>query len=187
MRAPSLDALKVWKNKFCPVCRERFGGRLKALQVQAEHGEEITVLIVRTGRAAFDWYSADVGRDVLARFADSLGVSHHTLADWLQFFFGMSWPDWKRRFICSSHSCSIVDTSKVQVGHRPKYYAVDQFRRRGVCACPIKGDDLILVDRRPEDLTSPGVDQHFAKTTTWVRRLKVISGSHLDLLTGQED
>jgi hypothetical protein len=185
VRARSLEAVKAWKNKFCPSCRERFGGRFVALRLQVDQGAAITDIIVTAGRSAFDWYSEAEGRDVLTRFGDSLGVSYHTLHDWLQFFFGLSWPDWKRRFICAGHSCSIVDVSALTSG-RPKYYVVDQLRRKGICSCPIKGDDLILIDRRPDDLTPDALQARFTRSAGWTKHVKVVSGSHLELLPQQE-
>jgi len=187
VRASSLEALKTWKNKFCPACRERFGGRLRALQLQAERKHDITDIIVQAGREAFDWFSNAEGRDVLARFEANLGVSYHTLHDWLRFFFEMDWPDWKRKYICAAHACSIVDVSAVRRGGRPKYYVVDKFRSKGVCSCPIRGDALILVDRPREELTELALTDRFPKSARWTRRLVVIDGSHLDRLDDQED
>lgn len=187
VRARSLESLKAWKNKFCPVCRERFGDRLRALQLQAERNLDITNIIIQAGREAFDWFSNAEGRDVLARFEANLGVSYHTLHDWLKFFFGMEWPDWKRRYICAAHACSIVDVSAVKRGGRPKYYVVDKFRQKGICACPIRGDSLILVDRPAGELTADALVDRFPKSAHWTKRLNVIDGSHLDRLADQED
>jgi len=187
MRATSLVALKNKPDKFCPTCRDKFGGRLRALQLQAERNDDITSIIIQAGREAFDWSSNAEGRDVLARFEAALGVTYHTLHDWLAFFFGMTWPDWKRKYVCAAHACSIVDVSTITRGGRPKYYVVDKFRTKGICSCPIRGDALILVDRPRGELTADALADRFPKSTRWTKQLVVIDGSHLDRLADQED
>src|SRR5262245_52185299 len=49
-RAVSREAVKEWKNKFCPVCKKNFGNRYKALALQSERGKPITEIIIEAGR-----------------------------------------------------------------------------------------------------------------------------------------
>lgn len=181
-----MKTLKGWENKFCPTCRQNFGGRYKALQLQSERGKPITDIIIDAGRTAFDSCyggTRETGRNVIERFRLNLGVRRITLHDWLQFFFGLTWLDWKRTYICRTRSCSIVDTSACSVS---KYYVVDKFRKNGVCSCPIRGDSLILIDRRPEALEPAKLPVALNKIG-WSPKLQVVSGSHLPLLEEQED
>lgn len=176
-------------TKFCPKCRESLGGRVKALQLQVEEGRPIQDIIVQAGRAAFDSYVED-GRDVIGRFSKNLGIQYEILHEWLRAFFGLSWPDWKRRYICAAHSCSVVDVSRVRTTrpHRySKYYPIEKLREKGVCSCPILGDDLILIDRRPQDLTPPALTNLFRRELPWFERMQVVSGSHLPMLDRQEE
>jgi len=196
VRATGLQALKDWKNKFCPQCLETFGNRLKALQLQVEHGKPITEIIVEAGRFAFTAFGED-GWNFFARFAQNLGVAAPTLHDWLRFFFGMSWADFKRTQVCAARSCTVVDTSGVTATPNrrsplrshgwSKYYPVIKLRERGICSCPIRRDNLILVDRPPAALQADSLAQLFRIRPKWVDQLRVVSGSHRPLLDEQED
>lgn len=187
----SSKAVREWINKFCPTCKKNFGRRTRALQLQAAKGEPITKVIIEAGRDAFDSCygpGSKEGRDVIERFRTNLGVTRSTLHDWLRFFFGLDWPDWKRKYICAAHCCSIVDVSAVETAGRfSKYYPIVKLRQKGTCACSIKGDQLILVDAHPEELTPAKLTQKFRRHLPWFDGMCVITGSHLDLLPGQED
>lgn len=188
-------ATRVAKNRFCPKCREAFGNRLRALQLQAEHGKTIWEVIEGAGLSAGTFESIRGGLssrlckgDVVRRFHEGLGIRRLTLHDWLRFFFqGAIWPDWKRRFICRGQSCSIVDVSRVKNAGPvlSKYQPVVKFRQHGICACPIKGARVILVNLTPEGL-EPKVLSESVKAG-WVPQLRVRSGPHLPLLDRQVD
>lgn len=191
-------AVKDVADKFCPTCRYAFSSqdgsipfaRIRALRLQVEMQKSITDIIIEAGRSAFDAFVDRSGEmpDTVERFAANLGVTRKTLHDWLQFFFGLTWPDFKRKYVCAAHCCSIVDVSAVTAaGKLSKYYPIDKFRKKGICACPIWGDRLILVDLRPAELHPNSLNTVFKQNKIpWIEQLQVITGSHLPFLDQQE-
>lgn len=187
------------EDKFCPDCRSNFSSqdgtisfaRVRALRLQVEMSKPITDIIIEAGRSAFDAFVDREGEmpDTVERFAANLGVTRKTLHDWLQFFFGLEWPDFKRKYICAAHCCSIVDVSNVTAaGKLSKYYPIDKFRKKSICSCPIWGDRLILVDLPPAELQPEKLNQVFkSNKIPWIEQLQVVTGSHIPLLDQQED
>lgn len=183
---------KIAKNRYCQACRDFVGGgrspRFRALQLQTERGQTIYEIIEEAGRQAGTSirHRGMSHGSVIRRFHTALGVNRMTLHNWLRFFYGLAWPDWKRRFICRGKSCSIVDVSRV-TSRSPyaKYLPVIQLRQSGVCSCPILGDNLVLVDRSAEALALPQLTRDGFRAR-WTREIAVLAGPHQSLLNRQD-
>ena len=195
VHAVSAKALADWPDKFCDTCRANFSSsdgapRLKALKLQVEEGISIDKIIIAAAKDAFEAQRGRRGNmpDVIERLSATLGISRRTLRDWLAFFFnGMKWPDFKRKYICEEKCCTIVDVSRVTSGGRlSKYYPIDKFRKKGICSCPIRGDMVILVDIRPNGLSSENMRAKFGEAI-WTKQLEIQSGAHTSLLDAQEE
>lgn len=117
-------------TEFCPDCRNKFSA--KALTVMQYFGLPIGEAIVKAAKL----FSSAQG------IADYFGVSLPTLYGWIRQYHGLSFRQFKRKYVCPTKTCIVVD----HAGHYSwKYTVADRVHERGGCICFIEGsDDLIM-------------------------------------------
>lgn len=94
----------------------------------------------------------DLGRACAQSIADYLGISLPTLYSWVSRYYGMTFAQFERKFLCRGRRCIVVDYSAAD--YQWRYTMTD--RVNGVprgCMCFIKNNtNLMMVTLPPEAL-----------------------------------
>lgn len=84
--------------------------------------------------------------------ADYFGVSLPTLYAWIRAYHGLSFRQFKRKYICPSRSCIVVDHCAAQYAW--KYTVADRVHDRGGCICFVEGSgSLVMTTLSPSTMS----------------------------------
>lgn len=106
---------------FCRACRSKHS--YYVLVAQAQHGYDIKQVILD---------AAGLFKTV-SGMADYIGVSFVTIYNWLEKYFGMSFQEFKRVYICKSPKCYSLN---IQGSTYSRYdYILKKIKKKWYCAC----------------------------------------------------
>jgi hypothetical protein len=106
---------------FCPKCREDHS--LRVLKTQAEHEKSIKEVILDSRM----FKSAN-------GMADYVGVSFVTMYNWIQKYFGMTFQEFRRTYICKSSRCYLLNIGRSSYSRND--YILKKIRSKSnYCAC----------------------------------------------------
>ncbi len=105
---------------FCSQCRRMHSSH--ALVVQAKHGKSIVAIIEEAKMFA----SA-------SRMADYIGVSFVTMYTWIKKYYGMTFQEFKRTYICKSDKCYLLNIKRSSYSRHD--YILKKIRDKRYCAC----------------------------------------------------
>lgn len=108
------------KYMFCPECRKEHSYHV--LITQAEHENDIKKIILD----ARMFNSA-------AGMADYIGVSFVTIYHWIRKYFGITFQEFKRNYICKSNKCYLVNINGSPYSRGD--YVLKKVRDKRYCAC----------------------------------------------------
>lgn len=113
-----------WKNKkdyiFCKDCRSVHS--YDVLVVQAKHEKPIKEIILESrmfGSASY--------------MADYIGVSFVTMYHWIKKYFGMTFQEFRRAYICKSDKCYLLNIRMSSYSRHD--YILKKIRDKRYCAC----------------------------------------------------
>lgn len=109
------------ENHFCKRCREEHS--YYVLITQVNHGYDIRKIILDA--AAFFNTASSMG--------DYVGVSFVTMYHWLQKYFGMTFQEFRRTYICKSTRCYTLDIRGSSYSRND--YIIKKIKSRRYCAC----------------------------------------------------
>jgi hypothetical protein len=72
-----------------------------------------------------------------------LGISLPTLYSWITRYHGLSFRQFKRKFLCSGNTCIVVDHGAADYSW--KYTIADRLHAQKGCVCFIEGSDHLLM------------------------------------------
>jgi hypothetical protein len=84
--------------------------------------------------------------------SDYFGVSLPTLYSWIRSYHGLSFRQFKRKYICANRSCIVIDHCAQHYAW--KYTVADRVHDRGGCICFVEGsENLIMTTLLPSDVS----------------------------------
>jgi hypothetical protein len=106
---------------FCDACKEKHS--MKVLKLQVEHDMTIAELLLDSTRffQSVQW------------MGDYLGVSFVTVYHWIEKYYGMTYQEFKRKYICKCDKCYLLDISSSPYSRND--YILNKIRNRHGCAC----------------------------------------------------
>lgn len=141
-KIPGCGASGTLKDGYCSTCIQSFSPR--ALELMVEMGLNPIKLLI---------FAASQFTRAL-QIADFLGISLPTLYTWLFRYFGLTFNDFKMKYICKEKKCIVVDFSASAYAWR--YTMSDRIREEpGGCNCFLRGpnsDALMLTTLTPDDI-----------------------------------
>lgn len=105
---------------FCDACKEEHSPAV--LRVQVEHGKLIRDVL----------FDAKIFRSAQG-MADYIGISFVSLYNWVEKYFGITYQEFKRRYICRSTKCYRLDIRRSN--YKRSDYILKKLRGVGRCAC----------------------------------------------------
>jgi len=137
---------------FCKHCRAKYSYRVLVTQVQHGYGIKEVLLDAATLFTNVSGIAAYVG------------VSFVTVYNWLEKYFGMSFQEFKRLYICKSPNCYVLN---IQGSAYSRYdYILKKIKRQRYCACSSVFDKNQIMTNAP--LT---VIQNILRSGTRVERI----------------
>ena len=125
---------------FCPKCRGDHS--LKVLKIQVDHERSILEVILD----ARIFKSAN-------GMADYVGVSFVTMYNWIQKYFGMSFQEFRRTYVCKSTNCYLLNIERSSYSRND--YILKKIRSRSnYCACINSLEPNFIMTNCPRDLVS---------------------------------
>jgi hypothetical protein len=121
-------------DPFCKSCRKEHS--LFVLRLQAEHGKSINDIIM----------DAKIFQNAQG-MADYVGVSFVTLYNWIDRYFGMTFQEFRRKFICRSAKCWVLDTGRCSLVRSD--YLLSRIRGKGKCACTSALESSLIMTNAP--------------------------------------
>jgi len=109
------------RGKYCTSCRERHS--TKVLTIQREH--ELTIQEVICEGAQY-FSSAE-------SIADYIGVSFVTVYNWIEKYFGFSFQEFRRKYICKSTRCYSLNIKRAS--YSKSDYILKKLRDKRYCSC----------------------------------------------------
>ena len=107
---------------FCPSCRAEHPS-LRVLKAQVEHDQPIKDIIL----------DARIFQSCNG-MADYVGVSFVTMYKWITQYFGMTFQEFRREYICNSSKCYLLNIKRSSYSRND--YILKKIRSRGrYCAC----------------------------------------------------
>jgi hypothetical protein len=106
---------------FCPKCKVDHS--LRVLKTQVDHEKSIREVILESRI----FKSAN-------GMADYVGVSFVTMYNWIQKYFGMSFQEFRRTYICKSNNCYLLNIERSSYS-RSDYILKKIRSRSNFCAC----------------------------------------------------
>lgn len=126
-------------DPFCSPCREEHS--LFVLRLQVEHGKLIREIIS----------DAKIFQTAQG-MADYLGVSFVTLYNWIDKYFNMTFQEFKRRYICRSSRCYLLDLKRSS--YTRSDYILKMIRNSGRCACVNALEPNVIMTNAPHEFIS---------------------------------
>ena len=125
---------------FCPECKDAHSPYV--LKAQVEHEKPIREIIL----------DAKIFRTVngMAAYA---GVSFVTMYNWIKKYFGLSFQEFRRTYICNSSKCYLLNIKRSSYSRND--YILKKIRsRRRYCACiAALAPDHIMTNCPPEEIS----------------------------------
>lgn len=118
-------------DDFCVACKH--GYSQKALVVMRYFDVPLDDALVKAARL---FHSAQ-------GISDYFGVSLPTLYAWIRSYHGLSFRQFKRKHICPSRSCIVIDHCAAHYAW--KYTVADRVHDRGGCICFVEGSDSLIM------------------------------------------
>jgi hypothetical protein len=112
--------ISIGEYIFCQKCKKEHSHHVLAIQVK--HGKLIREIIDE----AKIFKSAN-------HMADFIGISFVTMYHWLQKYYGMTFQQFKRTYICKSESCYLLNIQRSSYSRDD--YILRKIRDRRYCAC----------------------------------------------------
>jgi hypothetical protein len=105
---------------FCDACKTEHS--MKVLKLQVEHNMTIRELLLDAKFfTSVQW------------MGDYLGVSFVTIYHWIEKYYGMTYQEFKRKYICKCDRCYLLDISISPYSRND--YILNKIRSRRGCAC----------------------------------------------------
>lgn len=127
-RHPVFSALG---DDFCVACKDAYSQ--KALIVMRYFGVPLGEALVKAARL----FCSAQG------ISDYFGVSLPTLYAWIRAYHGLSFRQFKRKFICPSRSCIVIDHCAAHYAW--KYTVADRVHDHGGCICFVEGSESLIM------------------------------------------
>jgi hypothetical protein len=126
--------------RFCEECKRDFSLRSLDLMVNLDLNPK-QLLIQTAGKFSY----AQI-------MADYLGISLPTLYAWIYRYHGLSFGQFKQKYMCQGRKCIVVDYG--DAGYSWKYTMADRIRAvPGGCLCFVRGSDsLLMTTLKPDQL-----------------------------------
>ncbi len=122
-------------HNFCKVCTDQHSSRV--LIAQVEHGKDIRSIIL----------DASIFKTA-GGMGGYMGVSFVTTYNWIRRYFGLSFQEFRRKYICGtakSSRCYLLDIGRVSYTRND--HVIKKIRSRRYCACVIAMErNLIMTD-----------------------------------------
>ena len=135
---PSNSVRRRGAYYFCKTCRKNYSYPVLVTQVQHGYGIQQVIL---DAASMFNNVSG---------IAAYVGVSFVTIYNWLEKYFGMSFQEFKRTYICKSPKCYILN---IQGSPYCRYdYILKKIKRQRYCACSSVLDSNQLMTNAPIDV-----------------------------------
>lgn len=122
---------KIREYNFCARCRAKHSYNALATQAVFEKPIEDVILDARMFRTA-------------CHMADYIGVSFVTLYHWIAKYFGMSFQEFRRKYICKSEDCYLLNV--YQATYNRQDYILKKIRDKRYCACAHLLEDHIMTN-----------------------------------------
>lgn len=125
---------------FCPECKEQHSK--KVLKLQAEHGKTVQEAILDS--RIFNTANG---------MADYLGVSFVTMYNWIRQYFGMSFQEFRRKYLCKSSKCYLLNIERSSYSRND--YILKKIRISGnYCACINSLESNYIMTNCPQSVVS---------------------------------
>lgn len=112
--------LKVDVPVFCDKCKTDHS--MKVLKLQVEHSLSIEELLIEAKLfKSVQW------------MGDYLGVSFVTIYHWIEKYYGLTFQEFKRKYICKCDKCYLLDISISPYSRND--YILNKIRNKRYCAC----------------------------------------------------
>lgn len=118
-------------DDFCVDCKNAYSS--KALIIMRYFEVPLDEALVKAARL----FSSAQG------IADYFGVSLPTLYAWIRSYHGLSFRQFKRKFICPSRSCIVIDHCAAHYAW--KYTVADRVHDREGCICFVEGSESLIM------------------------------------------
>jgi hypothetical protein len=115
---------------FCVACKSLYSQ--KALAIMRYFGVPLDAALIKAARL---FHSAQ-------GISDYFGVSLPTLYAWIRAQHGLSFRQFKRKYVCPSRACIVIDH---RAHYAWKYTVADRVHDRGGCICFIEGSDSLIM------------------------------------------
>jgi len=116
---------------FCKRCKQRHSYQALTIQVRHEKNIEDVILEARLFKTA-------------CHMADYIGVSFVTMYHWVGKYFGMSFQEFRRKYICKSEDCYLLNIT--QSSYSRHDYILKKIRDKRYCACVNALGDCIMTN-----------------------------------------
>jgi hypothetical protein len=127
-------------GQYCGECGAGFSA--KALQIMQEFALPLGVVLV----AASEMFHT------AQQIADYLDISLPTLYSWVRRYHGLSFRQFKRKFICTKRTCIVLDHGATDYSW--KYTMADRVHQHQGCVCFIEGsDELMMTTLSPQTVS----------------------------------
>ena len=125
---------------FCPKCKKEHS--LYVLKKQVEHNQPIKDLIL----------DAKLFKTANG-MADYVGISFVTMYNWIEKYFGMSFQEFRRAYICRSDKCYLLNIERSSYSRND--YILKKIRSRSKhCACINSLDPNYIMTNAPREVVS---------------------------------
>jgi len=127
---------------FCPKCKEDHS--LKVLRIQADpsHRKHIKEIILDSRM----FKSAN-------GMSDYIGISFVTMYNWIQKYFGMTFQEFRRYYICKSNKCYLLNIKRSSYSRND--YILKKIRSSGnYCACVNSLEPDHIMTNCPQNVVS---------------------------------
>ena len=121
---------------FCPDCRDAHSAQV--LKTQIEHSMPIRELLL----------DAKVFRTATG-MSDYFGVSFVTVYHWIRRYFGMTFQEFRREYICKTKGCYAVDISGSK--YNRVEYLLKKIKDNRHCACLSEAGKQYVLTNTPLD------------------------------------
>jgi len=123
---------------FCDQCKAEHSS--VALRIQVDHGKTIKEVL-------FDAKLFKTAQGM----ADYIGITPVSLYNWIEKYFGISYQEFKRRYICRSNKCYLLDIRRSS--YRRSDYILKKLRSIGRCACAnMPQSNVIMTNATKEEI-----------------------------------
>ncbi|MCU0680578.1 MAG: hypothetical protein MUF50_04730 [Planctomycetes bacterium] len=119
---------------FCSECKSKHSSNV--LKLQVEYGKPIVDVLLEA--CLFD---------TAGGMADYLGVSFMSIYNWIKQYFGMTFQDFKRAYICKSEKCYLLEVKRSN--YTRSEYILKKIRSLGGCACNNSVDSDFIMTNCP--------------------------------------